>query len=233
MKKIQLLLVGALMVIAQMASAITITPSYDTFGALPQATFGGSGIPNSSVAITTTTVGQHTVTMGLTAHQRYNNPPLGNDGAGTFFGYVGGDAGNGQAGYATFNFAYHYEVSPGMTLAEAASLGMETRLYYDLNPASGNDVATFLTLVPSAFVPGVSSANSVNNGMTFLGGGFDPNVPGVYDYALVQLIHGQETSRTAIRVITSASVPDAGNNVLMLGFGLAGLGIFGARLRKI
>jgi hypothetical protein len=43
-------------------------PVYDTFGALPQATFGGSGIPNDAVAIGTFSNPAGNFTLGLAAH---------------------------------------------------------------------------------------------------------------------------------------------------------------------
>ncbi|MBC8126351.1 MAG: hypothetical protein H8M99_04285, partial [Gloeobacteraceae cyanobacterium ES-bin-144] len=99
-------------------SAISITPSFDSFGTLAAATFAGTGIPNDSVAISTF----GTTTLGLTAHQRYDNPALSNDGAGTFAAGVGNDAAHGQPTYAIWNFGFYYS---------GIDSGNQVKLYYD------------------------------------------------------------------------------------------------------
>ena len=53
-------------------------PNGGSFGSLPQATFGGSGIPNNAVQ-RGRNVGN--VILGLTATQRYSSPLVTNDGA--------------------------------------------------------------------------------------------------------------------------------------------------------
>ena len=101
------------------ATAAPVTPVFTSFGALAAATFGGSGIPNDAVAITQIVDGDNVITLGLTAHQRYFNPPLVNDGAGTFAAGPGsnfGDPGNpggpgpGTALGATWNFAFYVDI---------------------------------------------------------------------------------------------------------------------------
>jgi hypothetical protein len=64
-----------------------IAPDAIGFGALPTATFGGSGIPNIEVAQTTF----NGVTLGLSAAQRYSNAAVTSDGAGTFSAQLGED----------------------------------------------------------------------------------------------------------------------------------------------
>src|SRR5687767_7285734 len=64
--KLEHRLFATLLLMASPLMAITTTPTYTTFGALPSAHFGGSGIPNHSVAITTVSG----VTLGLSAAQR-------------------------------------------------------------------------------------------------------------------------------------------------------------------
>ncbi len=58
------------------AEAAPISPTFDTFGTLSGATFGGTGIPNNAVAITRITSGGYNITLGLTAHGRFFNPPI-------------------------------------------------------------------------------------------------------------------------------------------------------------
>jgi hypothetical protein len=192
--------------------AITTTPTYETFGALPAATFGGSGIPNHSVAITT--VGN--VTLGLSAAQRFSNPVVTNDGAGTFFAAVGDDSANGQPTYGRWNFNFYIA---GLT----PTAGQLVTLWYDGNPASGNN---YTQTIP---IPG-DFQNSWNLGMAFLGAGFNPNVAGEYDFALILTnASGAEEGRSAIRVNVGSSVPDGGASALFLALSLAGIAAFRRR----
>jgi hypothetical protein len=197
---------------APTASAILISPAGTSFGPLPAATFGGSGIPNDAVQQWTNGV----LTFGLTATQRYANPPVTNDGAGTFFANTGGDILNGKPGYATWNFDYYMAGN---------TTGVTTMLYYDFNPAVGNSV---LTAYPSSLIP---SEESWNLGMGFLGGsGFDPNASGEYGFALVAYDgQGAEIGRSAILVVVG-QVPEVGSTVLMLGGVLGVLTLLRRRL---
>ena len=208
-------------------SAITITPTGTTFGSLPAATFGGSGIPNDSVEITT--IGN--LTLGLTATQRFANPAVTNDGAGTFFAGAGGDTLNGAPAYGQWNFDFYIK-----------GLGQSqfVKLYYDNNAAVGNDVSSF-------FPTAVDGQDSWNLGMGFLNGGiFNPNTSGEYGFALVAYQNGvpsdtsgesllapREIGRTSILVkVGSPSVPDASGTVLLLGSALAGLALVRRRFVK-
>lgn len=185
------------------AAAITIDPQFTNFGLLSQATFGGSGIPNHAVAITTF----GNVTLGLTATQRFSNPAVTNDGAGTFFAQAGSDPAN--SAYAKWNFNYYIS---------GLSSGQSVTLYYDKNPATGNDVtATF----PGLFM---GTQNSWNLGMGHLGGGFNPSASGEYDFALVLSDSTGELARSAITVkVGSPSVPDGGTTIGLMGAALVGL----------
>ena len=83
-----------LVLVSSAVSATPISPTYDTFGPLTVATFGGSGIPNDAVAIDNTTSG---LVLGLAAHGRYTGA-LANDGAGTFTAAAGLSPGLAVAG---------------------------------------------------------------------------------------------------------------------------------------
>jgi len=202
--------------LAVTVEAAPIVPTYTTFGPLPGATFGGSGIPNDAVAIWTSSDG--TVTLGLTAHQRYSNPPVGNNGAGDFYAVKGGDIYSGihaNPAYARWNFGWY--------VLNTGSSYYIVDLLYDLDPAAGTEQSAHLVL--SNFLPPDSTPyqNSWNLGMNFLSGGsFNPNLPGEYTFALIlrDYLSGQELGRTAIRVNV---VPEAGATVGLLGLGLAGL----------
>ena len=163
------------------AMAIQITPTFDTFGTLSGATFGGQGIPNDAVAITTVTSGNYTITLGLTAHQRYSNPAPVNDGAGTFYAVAGGDVYRSpqQHGYARWNVAYYVDFDPN--LSSWLPQGYSVRLYYDKDTAVCNDVTSYVTIEPNIFNGSTfDTQDSWNLGMA--GGiGFedkvDPDVP--------------------------------------------------------
>lgn len=208
--------------------ATPITPTYTTFGTLSGATFGGTGIPNNAVAITT--IGN--VTLGLTAHARYSNPPVSNNGAGVFTAVAGGDiytpAPNTQPTWARWNFGWYASSSgSGNYLLE---------LRYDFDPGVGTDESLLgkilIPLGPPPLGLGTLLQDSWNLGMTFLGNSapgvtpptypsFDPNASGEYSFALIlRDLSGNELGRAAILV---KAVPDGGATLGLLGVGLLGL----------
>lgn len=230
-------LAGA-MLLAGQAMAAPIVPTFDTFGTLAGATFGGSGIPNDAVAITT--IGGATapaITLGLTAHQRFFNPPLGNDGAGTFFAGPGanfGGPGNPSALLGTL-------WSVGTYISYAGGIGnLDITYYYDFDPGKGTDESALGSIDIDALLNaqgagGLTLAEDSNNLLfSFFGtavpgvisppaGSFDPNAAGEYSFALVVRDQtGAELGRSAILV----NVPEPGTLALLgLGLGLVGIGM--------
>jgi len=216
-------LVGLFVTSAAMAAPIT--PTYNTFGPLAGATFGGTGIPNNPVAITT--VGG--LTLGLAASQRFVGPNLGHDGAGTYTA----PAGVSQAApspadpYAMWNFNIYIG---------GVVNGLSFRIFYDFDPTVGNDESTHGTIdIASTSLLSNPSQASWNLGMNFLAaaatgitppaGVFDPNRTGQYTFALVAYTTGgPEIGRSAIAV----NVPEPGTMALV---GLALLGIAATRRR--
>lgn len=205
-------------------TAAPITPTYTTFGTLSGATFGGSGIPNDAVAITTYDTGSGIVTLGLTAHQRYSNPAVANNGAGTFFAVQGGDtytpAPNTQPTWARWNFGWYVQNN--------SSTPFLVDLLYDFDPGTGTD-ETALGKVNGGILPTATVQDSWNLGMNFLTSlpnpptysPFNPNVPGEYSFALIlKNASGTELARSAILVKV---VPDGGVSAGLLGLGLLGL----------
>lgn len=216
-----------------------ITPTFGSFGALPGASFSGTGIPNANVAITTFSqplVSLSALTLGLTATQRCDSTsgsqvcgtPLTNDGAGTFTAQSGAPFLSSLPvalpTYASWNIGFY---AAGNTNLYAF------KLLYDFNPAVGNAESTHgeAKLFTLGGNPGSSGLHqgSVNSGFGFLTTGvpgavsppaftFDPNVNGEYSFALTasDKISGLELARTAIVV---SSVPEPESYVL----GLAGL----------
>ena len=113
-------------------AGVTVTKN---FGELAEATFGGTGIPNDAVAITNISglPGGISITLGLTATQRFTAPPLTNDGAGVFTAGAGVDA-DGVRGL--WNFDFLMEIVGG-TLADCKFC-----LLYDLDPSTTNSEAS-------------------------------------------------------------------------------------------
>ncbi len=230
-------LLTALMAIAFTSSgalaAVTVTSS---FGALPGATFGGSGISNQKVAITTIVDGNRTITLGLTATPRYSNNPevatngFDGSGIGTFYAVSGGDTysgSNSNANYARWNVSFYADLG-GSRSAYSVSL-----LFDGMNTDEGDIPSTTANV---AF--GRLTQNSLNLGMntpTFFGfipatfpGSFDPSASGQYSFALVLKKNGNEIGRSSINVnvgtgVPAAPVPDAGSSLALLGLSLSAL----------
>ena len=188
-------------------------PIYDEFGALPEATFGGQGIPNDEVAVSKQIVdGDVTITVAMSATQRYSNPALTNDGAGTYFATTGtnfGGAGESTIEGAKWNFNYYIHVE-GANGATPAISDYQFTLLYDFDPSEDTNINTLgeidittLILLPDG-TPGV--ADIPNDITTFEGSqnllfgfldvdtppilsapdypSFDPNALGEYNFGI-------------------------------------------------
>ncbi len=108
-------------------------------------------------------------------------------------------------------------------------------LYYDLNPAVGNDVSTFFSY---PYFTGVGQG-SENLGMDYLGGmAFPESSPGEYGFALIARdANGREVGRSAILVnvgnVSTASVPDTSSTAVLLVGALFGLTFIKSKRQKL
>jgi hypothetical protein len=193
----------------------TLVPASHTFGALPVATFGGSGIPNTDVAITTLNPTAGTVTLGLTATPRFANPALGNDGVGRFFAQQGVDAtsaGSIAAQLAQWNFGFYVG-------GDAAALAQYTfQLLFDVDASSGE---SFLA-VPLAG----AAQDSWNLGFDSFeaagGYSFNPNTAGEYSFKLNAFDSAGALADSSFIVVQVGNVPEP-TTIVLVGLALAGM----------
>lgn len=220
--------------LAGMTANATVT-TY--FGSLPQATFGGTGIPNNAVEVTTITDGQNTITLGLEAMRRYG-PALPNDGNNPLPTYYAapGLSSPGTPPGATWNFNTYVGITGGGNLGTYTFI-----LEYALTP-SGTPFTTptgwinlnnavcaaggspTLTVVQDSenlnfgifgtSVPGIISAPP---------GPFNPNATGNYTFVLKAFKTGNVLlgqSEIDVQVVPEPTTMIAGA-LLLLPFGLS------------
>lgn len=184
--------------IAGAAQSAPVIPAFTSFGSLPQATFGGSGIPNDAVAITTFSSGGNDFTLGMSASQRFLNPVVTNDGAGTFGSVAGANFGDptfatspSATSGAAWNFNFFIDIVGTATIGD-----FDVVLLYDFDAAAGTDesqhgVLDFNALGAGALSTSQGSQNLLFGflavaipGITPPPGVFDPNAGGEYTFSL-------------------------------------------------
>ncbi|WP_028484241.1 hypothetical protein [Thioalkalivibrio sp. ALE17] len=178
------LLIVPLALLSVSAHAATVDPTYQFFGALPEADFGGSGIPNDSVAQTPFETAEAPGLLGLSAAQRFGSPEVTNDGAGTFFAQPGISdptyESNFGSGLSLWNLNFY--IDPGTGSLAGAPLTFE--LYFETVPGQ-------ISTLQLGSLEGVEQG-SQNLGFNWLNDlasaqgndPFDPFAEGLYSFGL-------------------------------------------------
>lgn len=229
-------------------SSVLATPIFGTFGSLPQATFGGQGIPNDEVAVSSKFIdGDVTITVAMSASQRFSNPALTNDGAGTYFANAGsnfGPANESTLAGALWNFNYYVEVE-GTNGATPILADYQIDLLYDFDPGLDTPISSLgkiditNSILASATPATTLAEGSQNLQFGFLGtsvpgfitapsGVFDPNAIGEYNFALSVSNAGFPVEIVAIDVQTQ-SIPEPASLAML---SLAGFGLLATRRRS-
>lgn len=229
------------------------TPIYQTFGTLP-VTFGGTGIPNNAVAASSVFLdGTTNITLGLTAHARYFNTPVTNNGAGVFYAGPGSNCGvatdpvgcpSANQG-ALWNFGFFMGVSgPGADLSDYTFT-----LYYDTDPGVNTVLANLGSInVNNAIIAGggnpatmTVAQDSQNLLFNFLsvsipgvinapGTPFNPNALGQYSFYLTATSNNTPIPFSVGTVGIDVQVVPVPAAVWLFGSGL--LGLVGIARRK-
>jgi hypothetical protein len=228
----------AVTAIMSLTAAVQATPIYDTFGPLDDATFGGQGIPNDEVAISSQFIdGDVTIIVAMSATQRYSNPALTNNGAGTYFATPGSNFGGNNESVnegALWNFNYYMKVV-GTNGATPILADYQIDLYYDFDtgfdtPLGSLGKINVTNAILGSATPGTTLVEGSQNLMFgFLAsaipglvappaGAFDPNALGEYNFAI-------QVSRNGFGVETVAMdvqvVPEPASLALLTLGGLA------------
>jgi hypothetical protein len=207
------------------ASLLAAASANASFGPLPGATFGGTGIPNDAVETTTITDGGNTITLGLTATPR-NPPTVGElaSSAGTFYAPAGLQWNfdfyanvSGGGNISAYNFVLGYALVPG---TPTASLGT-----WLLDPT-----ATTATTIQNSEYPGFGFLTTPVAGVIVpptgpYAGPYNVNTYGDYQFVLdaYSKTTGALLGQSTIDVVVPETTTMAAGALLLLPFGLSTL----------
>jgi hypothetical protein len=238
----------ALLAIGALVPATAIaTPIYDTFGPLDTATFGGQGIPNDEVAVSSQFIdGDVLITVAMSATQRYSNPALTNNGAGTYFATTGSNTGGNNESPTTgalWNFNYYLKVE-GFNGATPVLTDYQINLFYDFNTSFDTPIGLLGNINVTNVLLASNPASTLEEGsenllfgylavavpgfLTPPPGAFNPNAIGEYNFG-IQVSKdgwGVETVAMDVQVVPEPST------LVLFGAGLATAYLFRRRRRS-
>jgi len=237
--------VAVIAAVPGIGSAFTV---FDDFGAFPDATWGGTGIPNDAVAAAKQFVdGDTTIRVAMNATGRFSNPQLGNNGAGVFYAGTGSNTGGNNESPTTgalWNWNYFIDITStsGKVLKD-----YQIDIWYDFNPAGPAGCCSVSGLgrinVTQALTLAASNATLLEGSQNLLfnflaspglpeslyitppGGAFDPNAVGNYQFAITVSSNSFPLDSVAMEVQV-VPVPAA---VWLFG---SALGLFGVMRRR-
>jgi VPDSG-CTERM motif len=208
-------------------------------GTLPAGNdFGGNGIPIDTVQVSTISLGNDTITLGLDATQRNPAPPiqnngdLYNNGSGTYFAAPGeqwnfdfyaGITGGGN--FQSYNFVLNYAIDPGTPTGSLGSWSLNGSTASTATSYQNSEYPGFAFLSNNMYAPTITEP----------GAGYDNpynvNATGDYTFILDAYNDGVLIGSDEITVEVDP-VPDAASTLGLMCVGLGALAGLRRRLAR-